>query len=276
MKRSPIYLTAALTCLSLYASAAQGGVIAMPPPGPARVANADAVIVGKVESIEPADIKVGNTNYRIAVVKISDGLRGIKGEKSLRVGFIPVEKPANPMIRVSGARPVQLTAGQEGLFILKKQEKETFYTIGGVIGYYINSENNPSFEKEVQLVKTVTKVMENPLASLKAKDADERLLAAAILIEKHRAFRPNSKQEPIDAQESKLIMQALADADWKTQSNFTSLRPAPNQLFQRLGVTRKDGFDPVLGTGYQAGVQAWLRDNAEKYRIQRYVAGDTK
>src|ERR1043165_2037923 len=115
-----------LLCLSLSAVSAQAGVIAMPPPGPARIAKADAVIVGKVEAIEPMDIKAGNANYRIAVVRITDGLRGVKDEKTLRIGFIPIEKP-KPNVFISGARPVQLAAGQEGLFILKKQPQEKFY-----------------------------------------------------------------------------------------------------------------------------------------------------
>src|SRR5262245_5282961 len=66
------------------APTAGAGGIAMPPPGAARVANADAVLVGKVVSIEPQDVKVGNTNYRIAVVQIDDAIKGTKeGVKSL-------------------------------------------------------------------------------------------------------------------------------------------------------------------------------------------------
>src|SRR5439155_17851245 len=130
----------------------------------------------------------------------------------------PKDDGKGPFIIRTGARPVQLQVGQEGLFILKNQAAEKVYTIGGVVGYYINSDKNPDFDKEVQAAKAAAKVLANPQASLKAKDADERLLAAAILIDKHRTYRgPNSKQEPIDAEESKQILQALADADWKTQ-----------------------------------------------------------
>jgi hypothetical protein len=278
MKR--FVLTAALICMSIYASAAQGGMIAMPPPGPARVANTDAVVVGKVESIEPQDIKAGLTTYRIAIVRINDGIRGAKDEKTVRIGFIPIAKPVvgkGPFVVTSGARPIQLDVGQEGLFLLTKQAKDNFYTIGGVVGYYINSDKNKDFEKEVLAAKAAVKVMDNPQGSLKSKDADERLLAAAILIDRARTYRgPNSKQEPIDAAESKLILQVLADSDWQTPYNFSSLRPIPGQLFQRLNVTAKDGFVPPPGGNYQAAAQAWVRDNAQKYRIQRFVAADAK
>jgi hypothetical protein len=279
MIRSQWYLAVPLVLLS--AAIAHAGVIPLPPPAATRIAKADAVIVGKVEALEPQDVMVGKVAYRIAVVKINDGIKGIKTEKTLRIGFVPEPMPKDdkgPRIIRTGARPVQLTAGQEGLFILKKQDKEDFYTIGGVVGYYINSDKNDGFAKEVQVAKTVLKVSENPLTHLKAKDADERLLAASVLIEKYRAFQgKDSKQMPIDAEESKLIMQAMAEADWKTPANYMSLRPNPMRLFQRLGVTAKDGFiTPPASGDYGSAVQTWVRDNAEKYRIQRYVASDAK
>ena len=281
MKRSTVCLATALICMSMYTCVAQGGVIAIPPPGPARVANADAVLVGKVESIEPQDVKVGLTTYRIAIVRINDGVRGVKKEKTLRVGFTPIVEPKNdgkgPFVITSGARPVQLDVGQEGLFILTKHAKENFYTIGGVIGYYLNSDKNKDFEKEVLAAKAAVKVMEDLQGSLKSKDADERLLAAAILIDRARTYRgPNSKQEPIDAAESKQILQVLADGDWQTPYNFSSLRPIPGHLFQRLNVNAKDGFTPPAGGNYQAAAQTWVRDNAQTYRIQRFVASGAK
>ena len=275
MKR--MYLAATIACLSVWAcETGYAGVIAMPPPGPARVANSDVVIVGKVDALEPQDVTVANTKYRIAVVRINEGIKGAKaGQKTLRIGFVPIEKP-NPMVIRTGARPVQLEPGQEGLFLLKKHAKEDFYTIGGVVGYFINSDKNKDFDKEVQAAKASAKVTENLTGSLKAKDAEERLSAAAVLIEKYRTFRPNAKQEPIDAEESKQILQALAGADWHVQVNFMSLRTNPTQLFQRLGVTAKDGFVPPKGGNYQEAIRIWLVRNADTYRIQRFVAAQTK
>ena len=272
-----LYLAAKIACVSVWTcESARAGVIVMPPPGPARVANSDVVIVGKVDALEPQDVKVGNTNYRIAVVKINEGIKGAKaGQPTLRIGFVPIEKP-NPMVIRTGARPVQLEPGQEGLFVLKKHAREDFYTIGGVVGYFINSDKNKDFEKEVQAAKASAKVTENLTGSLKAKDAEERLSAAAVLIEKYRTFRPNAKLEPIDAEESKQILQALAGADWQTQVNFMSLRTNPTQLFQRLGVTAKDGFVPPKGGNYQDAIRMWLVRNADTYRIQRFTAAQTK
>ena len=104
-----------------------------------------------------------------------------------------------------------------------------------------------------------------------------RLLAATLLVEKHRTFRgPNSKQQPIDADESKLILQVIADADWTTQWDFSSLRPIPGQLFQRLGITKTDGFTPPADGNFQSAAQTWMRENAWKYVIQRFVASAKK
>ena len=154
--------------------------------------------------------------------------------------------------------------------LVKRLEGKPFALIG------VNSDKNKDFDKEVQAAKASAKVTENLTGSLKAKDAEERLSAAAVLIEKYRTFRPNAKQEPIDAEESKQILQALAGADWQTQVNYMSLRTNPTQLFQRLGVTAKDGFVPPKGGNYQDAIRMWLVRNADTYRIQRFTASPTK
>src|SRR5579862_8303890 len=104
MKRMTWFL-ATLTCVSMFVAAVHAGMIPLPPPGPARVANADADIVGKVEAIEPQDIKAGTATYRIAIVRVTDGIRGIKAEKTLRIGFEPLPMP------VVGKGPIAIRTG---------------------------------------------------------------------------------------------------------------------------------------------------------------------
>ncbi len=281
MRRWKLCAAGTVVCLSVWActSIARAMVI-MPQPGPTRVVNSDAVIIGKVVALEPQDVMVDKVNYRIAVVKIDQGLRGAKDAKTLRLGFIPPPMGGvrpGPIIR-PGFRGVQLQVGNEGLFLLKKHAKENFYMLGGPAGYFISSDNSKNFDKEVQAVKQVTKLMENPQAGLKSKDGDERLLAAAILIETYRTFRGpgQAKQEPIDAAESKQILLALADADWKAPVNLGSMRPNPALLFNRLGIAANDGWRPQPGANIQAAMQTWLRDHADTYRIQRFVANTAK
>jgi hypothetical protein len=265
--------------VAAYPSSAKALAI-MPAPGPQRVTNSDVIIVGKVVGIEPQDVMVMNVNYRIAVVKVDESLRGLKDAKQIRVAFMP--PPMNfkpPIIRPGFRGGIQLAVNNAGLFMLKKHEKENFYVFAGPAGYFISSENNQGFDGEVKAVKAIAKVAENPKAALKSKNAEERLLAASVLVETYRTFRGvggQIKQEPIDADESKQIMLVIAEADWKQIVGGGSLRPNPVMMFSRLGITQNDGFFVPPGSNYQQVAQTWLRDNAGKYRIQRFVAADGK
>src|SRR5437764_33548 len=133
------YLAALSVCMSaMTCASAHAGVIAIPPAGPNRIAKADAVIVGKVDAIEPQDVKMGNATYRIAVVRIEQTIRGVKEAKTLRIGFTPPPPPPpdgkGPIVISSGPRPIQLKVGQESLFLLTKLPKESVYVIGGIMG----------------------------------------------------------------------------------------------------------------------------------------------
>jgi hypothetical protein len=93
------------------------------------------------------------------------------------------------------------------------------------------------------------------------------------------------KTEPIDAEQSKLIMKALAEANW-----FPKYGPAtisPKLLFMAMGVTEADGYKPPpktindLGPGLgetkeyarkvTLAAQKWVKENRTKYRIKRFV-----
>src|SRR5262249_30336762 len=92
-----------LAGLAVFASAlpARALVIAMPQSGPARAAQADAVVVGRVVALEDKDVQVQGAMYRIAVVNVTETIKGGK-EQMVKVGFIP--PPANPNPGV-GIRP---------------------------------------------------------------------------------------------------------------------------------------------------------------------------
>jgi hypothetical protein len=268
---------AACLALALVASSALALAIA-PPPGPARIASSDAVIVGKVVGIEPQDVKVDTVTYRIAVVQVEEAIRGAKDSKSVRIGFVPAPTgPAKGPIIRPGARGVQLQVGNEGIFLLTKRAKENFYFFGGPFGYFLSSETK-GFPKEVAAVKGIARVATDPEAALKSKDAEDRLIAAAVLIERYRTYRGSGKPraEPVDTGLSKQILLALADADWNTAHDAGMFRPNPVNLFYRLGVTQADGWSPPKGDNPAPSMQSWLRDHAEKFRIQRFVSDDNK
>jgi hypothetical protein len=283
MVRKLLALALSLGGLLLIGQAAYALIIA-PPPGPVRIVQSDAVFVGKVIAIEPQDVDAKpfpgakeTVKYRIAVVSVSQAVKGMKDEKMVRVGFVP-PVPRKPGLPISSGslRNTQLQIGQEGLFMINKHSDGKFYQ-APQFGYFVSAQDK-SFTEEVNTAKKVVTVMANPLASLKSKDYEERLLAASIQISKHRTQKPpfRNQQEPIDAEESKLILDTLMANKWQP-GRFGQTNGY--QLFLQLGVGPQDGWkgpnqikdiDEV-----RVAFQGWLKDNPN-YRIKRFVSASDK
>jgi hypothetical protein len=141
-------------------------------------------------------------------------------------------------------------------------------------------------KKELESVKKVTELLAEPTKGLKSDKADVRAETAALLVMKYRsypAFGGEVDQVPIGAEESKLILKALADADWK------AVRPGPGatnpmQAFYQLGLTDKDGWKPpvfppqkpgqppvdFVGVQKEAFVK-WLAGPGKDYQIKKVV-----
>lgn len=255
-------------------------------PLPDRLANADVIVVGKVTEIEAKTVSAlpfpqakEKSEYKVAVVEIQNGILGAKDMKKVRIGFIP-PPPAVPPQPGQPVRPIRrfpqldFTAGQEGLYILRKHSDADFYEAGAYQN--VVDKKSATFEKDVELAKKCARLLADPDAGLKAKDAEERLLTAGLLITRYRggqfiaADDKKTKYEPIDAAQSKLILEALAGADWKQPKAFG--QASPQMYFVRLGLTDKDGWkQPQNGQDFAAVAQKWCQDNAATYRIQRLV-----
>jgi hypothetical protein len=264
-----------------------------------RVAQADAIVVGKVTGMEKDKVSARTTpqanqkvEYQIAMVKINDALRGVKGLTDIRVGFIARPNIIPPPPKGGGPQPLppvrpaiaiyqpNLTVGQEGVLFLNKHFEGDFYLLTGYQSV-INKQNNNNYEKELAQVKRCIKLLADPTAGLKAKESAERLLTASLLVSHYRAYKPGMtypiKTEPIDTKESKQILKILADADWNTLD--PEFRINAQHVFNRLQLTQKDGwtfrFDRQKGNNYSeqyfAAAKEWLKKNADTYRIQRYV-----
>lgn len=281
MRRTLVIGLLGLLGLALQASLmpAKALLIAPAPTGD-RVLNAQIIVVGKVTALEDKVVKAANgQEYTIAVVKVDEALVGAKGLTHVRVGFLPpppVVQPRDPAIVPPIRRypTANLTKDQEVLLFLQPLGKESFF-VAPMYFDVVDKKNNPNFDKEVATIKRSLKLMEDPKAGLKSQDANDRLMTASLLLTKYRTVKGPvkggvPKQEPIDAEESKLILLALAEADWNKP--FTVNEPAPRTVFSRLGVTAKDGFTPPkVAKEYPDAAKKWLKDNADKYRIQRYV-----
>jgi hypothetical protein len=277
--------------------------------GPNRAALSDAIVVGRVMGMEDVDVKVAPapgstqmTTYRIAIVSVTEVVRGKKEMKQIRVGFTPtgvagpnVGPAAGPAVRPGLNNNVaQLTVGQDGLFFLQKHPTADFLVTANRLDF-VSSQDKAIYEKELTDAKHAAKLLDNPMEGLKSRDAKDRYLTAALLITMYRSARviPN-KQEPIGVEESKLILEALAESDgWKAQ--MAQPKPGgvkggpiikggpvrfdpmgPQQMFNMLGVTQQDGFMPPAKISspddYANACREWCQKNAGTYQIKRFVS----
>jgi hypothetical protein len=267
MTRVPIAWMA--TGVLLLASSAQGRE---PPPRalPDRAAAAAAIVVGQVSSVEEPKDKPG---HKLMTVKVTESLLGVKGLTHVLVLFTPRNLQPPP---ASSAPPptAPLPVGQEACFFLGSLTADASYR---PIGFeYAVAKKDQAFEKQLASIKRYAKLLEDPAAGLKARDRDDRFTTAGLLILRYRVVFGADKTEPIDAAESKLILQALAEADWKPEGprvpTQEQTQMTPSTLFQLLGAGAKDGWRPPANfQEFTAAAQKWLKEHAGDYRIQRFV-----
>jgi hypothetical protein len=271
--------------------------IAPPPPG-MRVAQASMIVIGKVESIEEKPVSAKQfpgaqekAEYQIAVIKISDPILNAKGITTVRVGFVPPPKPQPGVFVRPGLGGPQFAKDQEVLVFLKPHHEANFM-VAEAFYDMIPKQGNPAFEKETEEVKKFVKMLGNPKESLKAEKAEDRLAAAALLVSHYRARRnvgTEPKTEAIDADVSKLILTTLGEADWKaTPGGPGGFYMSPMGIFNQLGLLEKggDSFKPpmmeVMGkpqidyAKLPEYAKQWCKDNAGKYKIERFVYEEKK
>lgn len=252
-------------------------------PIPVRVAQSTVVVVGKVESIEEKTVAAkqfpnaqDKAEYQIAVIKIEDPILVEKGLTHVRAGFIPPPAKANPnpggpIIRPGGIKPLNFEKDQEVLVFLTPHFEGNFLTAPNGM-YVVEKQGNQNFEKDVAEAKRFAKMLEKPKESLKAEKQEDRYAAAAVLIQHYRFKRVGStdKTEAVDAEISKLILTALAEADWTNNGANNLPRMNPQMSFNQLG--DKEGWtQPKNFADLATEAKKWCKDNAEKYRIQRFV-----
>jgi hypothetical protein len=248
-------------------------------PLPERVATADAVVTGKVTGIEEKTVSAepfagarDKVEYQIAVIKIDKSLFGAKDLTHVKVGTVKPPE-GKPPIRPGGYAPPRLAVDQEGLFFLHKHPTESFYVFQGPAAV-VNKAGNDNFDKQLARATECAKLLADPKAGLKSKDAEERALTAVLLLARYTTARPGqTKREAIDGGESKQILTALIDGDWTKATTQDDMGAAWG--FARLGLTQQDGWSPGVFANrdaYHDAAKAWLRGHAETYRVQRFVS----
>jgi hypothetical protein len=229
-----------------------------------RAIGAQTIVVGKVASIGNDEVEstspyVGATDkvkYKVATVKVTEVLSGDNKLTEVKVGFIPPPKPdpnAKPPVIRPGIRPgfqaPQLKEGDQVILYLAKHPTGDFYVMPGMAPPVDIS--NEQGKKDLESVKKVTTILADPMKGLKSDKADVRGETATLMVMKYRAFPPlggEVEQVAIDADESKLILKALTEAEW-TNNIRPGMLPGPNpvQAFYSLGLNEKDGWiAPVI------------------------------
>jgi hypothetical protein len=253
------------------------------PPLPARVALADFIALGKVTAIEDEVVEAAplvkipgvtkKVPFRVAVVSIQSPILGGEKLERVRVAFSP-PPAAGSNIRGGGKLALHhLAAGDEGCYFLRKHPEEPFYVASAAYDF-MAKDKTKEFDKEIAQVKRCVRLIGNTKTGLESKEADDRLLTAALLIYRYRTpryvYRGKPRTESIPADESKRILTILSEADWDAKD--ASLAGTPLSLFLRFDLTNADGWAPPAELAAVPGAaRKWLRDHAGEYRIQRYL-----
>jgi hypothetical protein len=266
---------AGLSCVAVLAAAVSARALMIAPPAvPQRVAAADAVVIGKVLKIEDKTVMLPRfpgdkekAAHLVAVVRVDDAILGFKG-KEVRVAWVPPQPNPRPIRRYP---TVDLQVDQEACLMLKKAEGDLY----AVPAYYdvLQKNGNPAFAKDLELVRKSARLLADPKAGLEAKEAEDRYLTAAMLVTRYRPQQlvgQAPKEQPIDAEESKLILKALAEADWMNLAPGL-FRMTPQVTFAQLGLTAQDGWMQPQGGNYAEAARKWLKDNANTYRVKKFV-----
>jgi hypothetical protein len=168
----------------------------------------EIVIVGRVVDVEPDEVEVAFTNrapkdpkepYKVAIVRIEDWVFGASGLTLVRIGF-PANGPA-----------MALKPDMEGCLTLAFQPGAGFYTQIK----RMTEKAAPGFAGEVERLRKRGRVLNDPVAALKAKGLDDRFDAAMLLLERYATPRESSQREPVPEQENGLILILMAELPWQ-------------------------------------------------------------
>jgi hypothetical protein len=250
---------------------------------PQRTALADLVVIGKVTGLEPDSVDgspllkipgVGKIPYQIAVISVQTQLPGMKTAGQIRVGYVVLASASKEsQVKYRRLARIKLAEGQEGCFFLTKHPGEPFYVVQAAYDF-LDKSKAKGYDKKLAEIKHCAELLQNPDAGLQTKEPADRLLTAAMLIFRYRTARyvytGKPTTAPIETTQSRRILAALAEADWKEEE--APLELSPFSLFMRLHLTSEDGWNPPSSVrGQIAAAKKWLFENGSTYRIQKYM-----
>jgi hypothetical protein len=276
--------------------------------GPVLPTLSDVVVVGKVVELEPDTVAVAPyrggpkeqlVSYKVAHLKIEDRVRGASGVTQVRVGF-SAEAPAllgpgadtgrtgraiTATVAV-GPQPmgIGLAPGLEGCFYLAKHPTADFYLLVGLPV----QKKDPGYAKQVDRLKQVARILDEPVEALKSKDLNERFEAAQMILQRYRTPRGSNMREAVPDEENKLILVLLAELPW-VPADGKRVRPDGRMVphrealwyalnpgefgFKRPDVPKRQPGDPPVEMTklMDEATTKFLKENADKIKLKRFV-----
>src|SRR5262249_5676971 len=149
------------------------------------LAAAGAVVIGKVVSVEEKNIDAypypgaaEKVPHQVAVVMIDRAVVGVKGLTHVRVAFVPQGAARRRYA------PPDLTTDLEAVFFLTPQAD--FFIAPQLEDVMVKNAKDPeAFARQAESVEHWGKLLADPRAGLKSKDADDRLITASMLITRY-------------------------------------------------------------------------------------------
>lgn len=269
--------TLAVTALLLVSRPASAYVGA--PPLWRQLATSDCALLGRVEAYEEsvrATLYPGGgpqQTFHVALVRITAPIWNTAGLTHVRVGFLAE----------AGTRtPRWVSVGHEVCLILERHHDEPFFVPNGWAESAAVKEEQDAvhYALHVLALQCWGAVLENPDRSLRSSNGEERLHAAALLLARYRSYPRHqgtkAASEPIPAEQSRLILESLAKADWTRPFPSDQIEPFGVFTMSFLNLQDKDNWPPKdfkhqKGMFSVPAVRSWLDTNAATYRIERYV-----
>jgi hypothetical protein len=259
----------------LLAGPVQAGIPTIPPPLAQRVAVSDLVVLGNLTAMDAEPVQASpffkfaaapKMTFRVGTLRVESVVSGNGKAGELRVGYAMPPPPAKA--------PASWKGDEEGCFFLRKHPEGAFHVILTPWDFLDATKKKEAYEKDVAVVRHCARLLADPGPGLRSKDADERLLAAAVVIFHCRTpryvYKGAPRTESLDAEQSRLVLKILNDGELEPaelDEPFTRLT-----LFFSMNLGRKDGWVPPRALREVPGAaRKWLEENADTYRIPKYL-----
>jgi hypothetical protein len=222
-----------------------------------HVASSDYVFMGQFEKFEANPVRAKQyredreQNLKVAVIKVGRSFRGAEGITHLRV-----------------ACPTSMQfPNKQCLFVLADHFDGPFCVFATNYARRLISMKRELTSAEEVEYSRLCEILDDPVAGLTSPKPEKRLLTAALVINQ-LVFRSErtGKKEAMSVSMSKLVIDALAKADWTMK-----LKDDEDPIYaKKLFCQFRPDADTWRGKSsdvYAASAKDWLKEHADTFRV---------